>query len=104
MISTYDTIVEEENPKRVSGRERIFTLDLKSGSSIKHAFLNHKKDDQDGKDEVLIEGTIGILEKVTLVDGLILEVSGTKGVLRIDLTNQELVQSLSLSPLQQQGR
>lgn len=98
-----DMTITDEIANRVASRERVFTIDLKSGGSIRQAFVNRKKHHGDENAEVLIEGTIGILNKVAFVDGLILEVSGTKGVLRIDLTNQELVQSLWLSPLQQRG-
>jgi hypothetical protein len=37
------------------------------------------------KESTLIEGTIGNLVEATFTEGVILEVTGTKGVLRLDL-------------------
>jgi hypothetical protein len=73
-------------------RERVFTLDLKARASLKNASLKDETR-QGGETPVLIEGTIGVLLKASFIDNLIFEVQGSKGILRIDLTSQEVVQS-----------
>jgi hypothetical protein len=42
------------------------------------------------RDRVLIEGTIGELVQATFVEGIILEIVGKKGTLRINLKAKEL--------------
>jgi len=44
----------------------------------------------DAGDNVLIEGFLGKLEAVDLVEGVMLEIQGTNGNLRIDLKEEEL--------------
>jgi hypothetical protein len=44
---------------------------------------------------VLFEGVLGELEDLSMVDGAVLEVRGTNGVLRIDLTVEDLREMLS---------
>ena len=44
----------------------------------------------DAGDNVLIEGFLGKLEEVDLVEGVMLEIQGTNGNLRIDLKEEEL--------------
>ena len=43
-----------------------------------------------GYDNVLVEGTIGELQRAQFVEGIVLEVIGDKGVLRINLTPEEI--------------
>jgi hypothetical protein len=38
----------------------------------------------------LIEGTIGDLTQATFIEGIVLEVTGTKGTLRLDLQAKEI--------------
>jgi hypothetical protein len=42
------------------------------------------------KESTLIEGTIGNLIDATFTEGIILEVTGTKGTLRLDLQAKEI--------------
>lgn len=44
------------------------------------------------KENTLIEGTIGNLIEATFTEGIILEVTGTKGTIRLDLQAQEITQ------------
>ena len=39
---------------------------------------------------MLIEGTLGTLKHANFLDGVVLEVAGEKGVLRVDLAREEL--------------
>lgn len=45
---------------------------------------------------VLVEGFLGVLQQITLVEGLMLEVKGSNGVLRMDMTEDELRRVLSV--------
>lgn len=64
---------------------RVFTVELKSKAALRNAsFANGL---QEG---VLIEGTLGTLTGAGFLDGVVLEVVGTEGVLRLDLRSEEI--------------
>lgn len=65
-------------------KARVFTVELKSRDSVKHVTLSN------GSQGVLIEGTLGGLKRAEFVDGVVLEVAGENGVLRVDLTRNDL--------------
>lgn len=65
--------------------ERFFSVELKSKHQIKNLSLTN-----DPHDRVLVEGTIGELEQAAFIEDTLLEVVGTKGTLRINLTHTEL--------------
>ncbi len=66
-------------------KERVFSVELKSKRHLKNVTLT------DGSNEsVLVEGTIGELVQATFAEGVILEVVGKKGVLTIDLREDEI--------------
>ena len=66
--------------------ERFFSIELNSKHQIKNMSLTN-----DGqKESTLIEGTIGNLVEATFTEGIILEVTGTKGTLRLDLQAKEI--------------
>ncbi len=44
--------------------------------------------------EVMFEGELGGLVQIEFVEGIILQITGDNGVLRIDLTEKELVECL----------
>ena len=60
-------------------------MELKSKRHLKNVTLTNGS-----SDSVLIEGTIGELVRATFAEGIILEVIGKKGVLRIDLGEGEI--------------
>lgn len=72
---------------RTDGAEkgRVFTVELTSRAALKSASLGNGT--QEG---VLIEGTLGTLTSAGFLDGVVLEVVGTEGVLRLDLRSQEI--------------
>lgn len=45
--------------------------------------------------EVMFEGELGELIGVQLIEGIMLEITGDNGIIRIDLTEKELTQALS---------
>ncbi len=66
-------------------KERSFSVELKSKAQLKSFTL------MNGPAEgVLIEGTIGKLKRATFAEGIILEVIGNSGILRIDLGEDDV--------------
>jgi hypothetical protein len=62
-----------------------FSIELKSKEYLKTISLvngNHES--------VLVEGTIGQLQHAEFVECIVLEVTGTKGILRIDLSREHI--------------
>jgi len=65
--------------------ERFFPLELSSKANLKNVILANGS-----RDSALVEGTMGRLVQATFVEGEILEVVGEKGVLRINLREDEV--------------
>jgi hypothetical protein len=66
-------------------KERVFSVELKSKSHLKNVTLTN------GTNEgVLVEGTIGTLVHATFEEGIVLEVVGNKGTIRLDLSADEI--------------
>lgn len=70
---------------KVENVERFFSVELKSKTHLKNVSLSNGS-----RDNVLIEGSIGELLQATFADGIILEVVGKKGILRINLEEHEI--------------
>jgi len=70
---------------KTKDKERVFSVELKSKSNLKNVTLTNGPGDS-----VLLEGTIGELVQATFAEGIILEVVGKDGVLRIDLGEDEI--------------
>ncbi len=70
---------------KLTDKERFFSVELKSKRHLKNVTLTNGS-----SDNVLLEGTIGELVQATFAEGVILEVVGKKGVLRIDLGKDEI--------------
>ena len=66
-------------------KERVFSVELKSRRNLKNVTLTNGS-----SDSVLVEGTIGELVQATFAEGIILEVVGKNGILRIDLRRDEI--------------
>jgi hypothetical protein len=66
-------------------REHTFSVELKSKEYMKRVAIPNE-----AGDTVLIEGFLGELEAVDLVEGVMLEVKGANGILRMDLKEEEL--------------
>lgn len=65
--------------------ERFFSIELNSKHQIKNMTMAEEQ-----KENTLIEGTIGNLIEATFTEGIVLEVNGTKGTLRLDLQAKEI--------------
>ena len=62
-----------------------FSIELKSREYLKLIAIPN-----DTGDNVLIEGFLGKLEAIDLVEGVMLEIRGTNGTLKMDLKEEEL--------------
>jgi hypothetical protein len=65
--------------------ERSFSIELKSKVNLKNMTLSDRS-----QENAVIEGTIGKLEHAEFVEDSVLEVQGIKGVLRIDVSENEI--------------
>jgi len=63
---------------------------MKSKKHVRHISVSNESHER-----VLFEGFLGELEGLSMVDGAVLEVKGTNGVLRVDLTVEDLRGMLS---------
>ncbi len=68
-----------------ASKERTFSVELESKASLRSVNVTHGM-----QDDVLIEGTIGDLVEACFTEGVVLEVVGQKGVVRLDLTPEEI--------------
>jgi hypothetical protein len=73
--------------RKFEENERFFSIELKSGLNLKNVSLTNE-----GQQNVLIEGSIGELQRAEFSEDIILEVVGEKGVLRINLALNEINQ------------
>ena len=73
------------NENKPIEKERSFSVELKSKANLKNITLN-----TDIQENAVIEGTIGKLEHAGFVEDTVLEVTGRKGVLRIDISETEI--------------
>jgi hypothetical protein len=74
--------------RKTCNKERVFSVELKSKRNLKNIILT------DGSSEsVLIEGTIGELLRATFAEGVVLEVVGKNGVLRLDLREDDITKT-----------
>ncbi len=65
--------------------ERFFSVELKSKAHLKNITLANGS-----AEGALIEGTLGELVQATFAEDIILEVVGTKGTFRMNLSQQEI--------------
>jgi hypothetical protein len=68
--------------------ERSFSIELKTKQNLKNITLNNEQ-----AENVLIEGTIGHLENACFVSEDILEVTGSTGTLRVNISKQEITEA-----------
>jgi hypothetical protein len=73
--------------RKFEENERFFSVELKSRVNLKNVTLTNG-----GQENVLVEGSIGELQRAEFSEGIILEVVGDKGVLRINLSLDDIKQ------------
>jgi hypothetical protein len=66
-------------------KERVFSIELESREDLKNITLADNRSER-----VTIEGSLGELTRAHFEEDVILEVTGTKGVLRVDLGVDEI--------------
>ena len=66
-------------------KERFFSIELKSRVNLKNVTFSNGY-----HENVLVEGTIGQLQRAEFAEDVLLEVVGDKGVLRINLCKDEI--------------
>jgi hypothetical protein len=71
--------------KRRKTNEHMFSIELKSKEHLKNVILTNAD-----TGNVLMEGFLGELETLNFTEGIMFEIKGSKGSLRMDLTKQEL--------------
>ncbi|OGD58468.1 hypothetical protein A3K78_00080 [Candidatus Bathyarchaeota archaeon RBG_13_52_12] len=71
------------------GERHSFSVELDDREHVKRFFILN-----DSGNRVLFEGYLIELKEISLVEGLILEVRGSNGILRIDMTEEELRRAL----------
>lgn len=69
--------------------ERFFSVELRSRANLKNVTMTNGS-----RDGALVEGTIGELVRAAFVEGLILEIVGTRGTLRINLKDDEIERAI----------
>ena len=67
-----------------------FSVELNDRERVKRFFILN-----DSGNRVLFEGFLGELKEISLVEGLMLEVRGSNGILRMDMTEEELGRALA---------
>ena len=70
--------------------EHSFSVELKSGQSVRRMSYS---DNESSK--VLFEGILGKLESAMLLESVMLEITGQNGILRLDITRQEIEKCLA---------
>lgn len=65
--------------------DRGFTAEISSKQFVKNVSISNE-----AHDRVLFEGVFGELMELYMVDDRVLEIKGTEGTLRIDVTKEEL--------------
>jgi hypothetical protein len=70
---------------KIEEKERYFSLELDSKAQLSNVSLS-----DNSRRCAFIGGTIGLLKSVHFVEGVVMEVTGDKGVLRVDLCEEEV--------------
>ena len=65
--------------------EHSFSVEMKSKKYVRNISIS----DED-YNRVLLEGFLGELERISLIEGKMLEIKGSYGILRVDLSEEEL--------------
>jgi len=72
--------------------EHDFSIELKHSKSLTSLSTNNN-----GKQGVLIEGTLGKHVKAAFLEATILEVQGENGVLRLSISKEEIITSKNVT-------
>ena len=81
--------------KRVE--EHSFSIEMKSNHCVRRMIL----DQENG--HVFFEGMLGELKNIAMIEGVMLEIEGNNGVLRLDITQHEMERCFAPKRANQQG-
>ena len=73
--------------KRVE--EHSFSVEMKTKGAVKRISFLDKENEQ-----ILFEGCLGKLTCINMVEGVMLEVEGANGTLKLDITQKEIEQCM----------
>jgi hypothetical protein len=75
----------------VNSVENSFSVEMRSKRYVKSISIS-----DEGHDRVLFEGSLGELMELSLVEGDVLEFVGVNGVLRVAVTEEQLMKALKI--------
>ena len=79
--------------KKSTDAGRVFSVELDSGSDVRKLSVPN------GSQRIMMEGTIGALRHAGFVEDSVLELVGTAGILRVDLSREDLAREKPRRPL-----
>ena len=82
--------------KRVG--EHAFSIEMKSEQGVRKMSLFNKENGH-----VFFEGFLGELKNVSMIEGVMLEIEGLNGVLKLDITQSEVEKCLTQKKTNGQG-
>ena len=71
----------------------IFSIELTSRDSVKRLIIPIEDDAS-----ILIEGFLGDIKDAGIIEGVMLEINGTNGTLKMDITEEELLRIIRRPP------
>ena len=81
------------NAGKKNATSHLVSIELVSRDHVKCLILPIKNDAK-----VLIEGFLGDIEEIGIIEGLMLEINGSKGTLKMDLSEEEISKLLQENP------
>ncbi len=69
----------------LDGLQHVFSVEIKSKQYVKNISIS-----DEAHDRVLFEGNLGKLLGISYVEGDVLELAGVNGILRVNLTREQL--------------
>jgi len=79
-------------------KEHSFSIEMKSEHCVRRmSFLDEENN------HVFFEGFLGELKNIAMVEGVMLEIEGKNGVLKLDITQQEMEKCLTPEKASEHG-
>ncbi|MFW9919349.1 MAG: hypothetical protein ACFFED_07105 [Candidatus Thorarchaeota archaeon] len=69
----------------VKKRVHSFSIELKERDALHQLEISI-----DGSSSIFLEGYLGEIERIAILDGLVLEIRGAQGILRLDITEAKI--------------
>jgi len=81
------------NASKKNATSHLFSIELVSRDHVKCLIIPIENDAK-----VLFEGFLGDIEEIGIIEGLMLEINGTNGTLKMDLSAEEVSKLLQENP------